>query len=163
MAGLPMNVQVITAGILSAAVGPVARFIGRYGSPAGSRAMLGMTVATVMLAGCAHRGGCAAIASHGSATPAALECAAASGDKFAQLELGIRYESGEGVSRDLRRAERLYTQAARDEPRSRYVYSAPVGNERYGRLIPVSDGTAAPGLAEARERSRRLREARRRR
>ena len=125
--------------------------------------MLGMAAASVMLAGCAHRASCAAIAGHASATPAALECAAASGDKFAQLELGIRYETGEGVPRDLRRAERFYARAARDEPRSRYVYSAPVGDERYGRLIPISDGTAAPGLAEAQERLSRLREARRRR
>ena len=123
---------------------------------------MGMILAAAGLAGCAHSSDCAAIGNYAAASPPALECAAASDDKFAQLALGIRYETGDGVPRDLRRAERLYARAARDEPRSRYVYSAPVGNERYGRLIPISDGTAAPGLAEAQERLRRLRVARRR-
>ena len=37
---------------------------------------------------------------------------ASAGDKRAQLALGIRFETGEGVPVDLRRAERLYRLAA---------------------------------------------------
>lgn len=125
-----------------------------------SAALLAAILGPAALAGCTHHPECGAVADYASARPAALECAAASGDKFAQLELGVRYETGDGVPRDLRRAERLYARAARTETRSRAVYSAPVGDERHGRIIPVSAAATEPGLPEAQERLRRLRQAR---
>lgn len=122
--------------------------------------LLTLILLPAALAGCMHRRECGAVASYASAAPSTLECAAAAGDKRAQLALGIRYETGDGVPRDLRRAERLYARAARTETRSRAVYSAPVGDERYGRIIPVSAAATEPGLPEAQERLRRLRQAR---
>ncbi|TPG20950.1 hypothetical protein EAH87_06275 [Sphingomonas koreensis] len=58
-----------------------------------------------------------------------LGCDAGHGDKNAQLALGIRYEQGDGVPRDLERARHLYARAARNTGTSNLVYSSPVGNE----------------------------------
>src|SRR3546814_8132871 len=64
---------------------------------------------------------CAAPRSHygipltSGAAPADLQDLArraATGDKYAQLDLGIRYEDGNGVSRALKRAAQLYRMAA---------------------------------------------------
>ena len=89
-----------------------------------------------------------------------LRCAAAAGDKHAQLALGVRYETGDGVPRDLKQAEKLYVRAARTESRPRYVYSPAVGKERHGRVIQVGPPSIAPGLPEARRRLEVLRQSR---
>jgi hypothetical protein len=123
----------------------------------GNRWPLGIILAFGTLAGCAHRSNCTAIVNYAAAPPVALECAAASGDKSAQLALGIRYEMGDGVPRDLERAEQLYARAARTDTRPSYVYSPAVGKERFGRVIPVSPAGARPGLPEARRRFEALR------
>jgi TPR repeat protein len=123
----------------------------------GKGSLLGIVLASVALSGCAHRRNCAAISNYTAASPAALECAAAAGDKLAQLALGIRFETGDGVPRDLRRAEKLYARAARTDARPSYVYSPAVGKERYGRLIPIGPAAARPGLPEARRRFEALR------
>jgi len=118
--------------------------------------------AAAALAGCAHGRVCGAIGQpYSSASLAQLECSASTGDRFAQLELGIRYEEGAGVARNLDRAERLYARAARTERRQRYVYSPPVGRERHGRLITLGTESGSPGLSEARDRLRALRSRRR--
>lgn len=77
---------------------------------------------------------------------------AQAGDKHAQLELGIRYEEGEGVPVDLARAERLYRRAAKTGAASTYVYVPPVGPSGSGRVLPVRNPEAGIGLAEARIR-----------
>jgi hypothetical protein len=81
----------------------------------------------------------------------ALARRAQQGDERAQLELGIRYESGRGVLVDLDRAERLYLLAAIERGGTTYV-----ADPRGGGAIPVS-GESAAGLAEAGERLRALR------
>lgn len=81
-----------------------------------------------------------------------LKCDASAGDKQAQLELGIRYETGEGVPRDVGRAAELYSRAARSEQRPRHVYSPPVGKERHGRILTSGPVSVSPGLPEARRR-----------
>jgi TPR repeat protein len=83
---------------------------------------------------------------------------AEAGDKHAQLELGIRYEEGHGVGRDLDRATRLYRLAAADSGGAIHVYSPPVGQSGRGRVIPVPNGQRAAGLAEARARLERVRQ-----
>lgn len=77
---------------------------------------------------------------------------AMSGDKQAQLDLGVRFEQGLGVERDLNKAKKLYRQAASDSGGTIWVYSPPVGNGTSGRVIPVNSGTKQGGLAEARAR-----------
>ncbi len=81
---------------------------------------------------------------------------AQAGDKYAQLELGIRYEEGDGVERNLTRAKKLYKAAASDDGGKIWVYSPPVGNGTSGRVIPVDAGPKRYGLAEAKVRLGRL-------
>jgi hypothetical protein len=82
----------------------------------------------------------------------ALARRAQAGDKHAQLELGVRYEEGRGVSADLHRAEQLYRMAASDSGGTTYVYSPPVGKHGRGRVIPVTQQIRRAGLPEARTR-----------
>ncbi len=77
---------------------------------------------------------------------------AQAGDKHAQLELGIRYEEGRGVPRDIRKAKRLYTIAAADSGGTIHVYMPPVGKNGQGRIVPVSDGPVRRGLLQAKIR-----------
>lgn len=77
---------------------------------------------------------------------------AQAGDKHAQLELGIRYEEGRGVQRNLDKAERLYRLAAADSGGRTWVYSPPVRKGGSGRSIPVELGPKQPGLTDAARR-----------
>ncbi|QTD57491.1 SEL1-like repeat protein [Parasphingorhabdus cellanae] len=74
------------------------------------------------------------------------------GDKHAQLELGIRFEEGRGVERDLGKAKKLCRLAASDSGGRIWVYSPPVGNGTKGRVIPMDIGPKQFGLAVARVR-----------
>ena len=74
------------------------------------------------------------------------------GDKQALLALGIRFEKGLGVARDLDKARKLYRQAAADSGGTIWVYSPPVGNGTSGRVIPVNAGARQVGLTEAKRR-----------
>jgi hypothetical protein len=118
--------------------------------------------AALALAGCVAGGrNCGPpVGSFAEAPLARLQCSAGAGDKSAQLELGIRYEEGRGVPADLRRAERLYASAARTRQIPNYVYSAPVGTEKTGRMVPIGPPRTIPGLLQARARLARLRAAR---
>jgi len=91
----------------------------------------------------------------------AVNSAAKSGDKAAQLELGKRYESGSGgASCNWRLAERWYSRASRTSGTGeRLVYSAPVGRERFGRMMDAGSGRKVPGLPEATRRLDLLRRA----
>ena len=82
---------------------------------------------------------------------AGQQCRADAGDKHAQLLLGLRYEEGIGVKRDLSRAAALYRAAGTANPGIIYVYAPPVGNAP-GTVIPVTTGPAEPGLPEAQYR-----------
>lgn len=76
---------------------------------------------------------------------------AMSGDKHAQLALGKRYETGNGVPQNYRKAKYLYEQAASDSGGTMWVYSPPVGKEGNGRTIPIDMGPKVSGLPEARD------------
>lgn len=81
---------------------------------------------------------------------------AQTGDKQAQLELGIRYEEGREVSVDLRRAKQFYALAASDDGGTIWTYSPPVGEEKRGQMLPVDIGPKQAGLVAARERLKRM-------
>jgi len=100
-------------------------------------------------AGAALLSSCAPIASCSPALQglAGLQCAAASGSKAAQLELGKAYEAGSGVPQDLRRAARLYEAAASQTSGTIYVYSPKVGNAP-AQVLPVRAGPDQPPLPE---------------
>lgn len=117
-----------------------------------------MLAAALLLGGCAAGRACAPPLQAGAgAEITSLQCAAAAGDKGAQLALGIRYEEGDGVPRDLNRAEQLYRRAARADRSGLYVYVPPAGGQRYGRVVKMGEPKSTPGLAEARIRFERLR------
>lgn len=78
---------------------------------------------------------------------------AEAGDKQAQLELGIAYEEGRGVSVDLERARDLYRLAASDSGGPLYVYQPRVG-EAGARVVRIERGSAPSGLDEAEARLR---------
>lgn len=89
----------------------------------------------------------------------ALATLAAAGHKRAQLLLGIRFETGDGVPIDLRRAERLYRMAATTTGRGDAYYPS-VRMKTPGRLMRTYD-VPRSGLPEARARLEALRERRR--
>ena len=90
-----------------------------------------------------------AAAGSGQSEIQSLARRAQAGDKQAQLELGIRFEEGRGVSQDLERARKLYTKAATSSGGLKWIYSPPVGNGTKGRIIPLDTGLVSAGLAEA--------------
>ncbi|HEY0029048.1 MAG TPA: hypothetical protein VGC35_14380 [Allosphingosinicella sp.] len=100
----------------------------------------------VAIAGAILLGGCAASSSYagisfkpGAAEPALEQLArrARAGDKQAQLELGVRYEEGTGVARDLKRARDLYFDAAtRRSKRQTAVYLPRKGGGGSVKLFP---------------------------
>lgn len=115
-----------------------------------SLAILGCAV--TMLSACAAPSSYMGIALNLGATDAVLQQQArlaVNGDKQAQLDLGIRFEEGLGVERDLSKAKQLYRQAASDSGGTVWVYSPPVGNGTSGRVIPVNSGVRKRGIAEA--------------
>ena len=77
---------------------------------------------------------------------------ARSGDKPAQLDLGIRFEEGNGVPQDKKRALKLYRQAAGDSGGTVWVYAPSPGNGAPARVIPVDRGPRQAGLEEAKAR-----------
>jgi hypothetical protein len=77
---------------------------------------------------------------------------AQSGDKQAQLDLGIRLEEGNGVPVDRKRAIRLYRQAASDSGGTIWIYVPPSGMASTGRVMPFSSGRRLAGLVAAKLR-----------
>jgi len=78
------------------------------------------------------------------------------GDKQAQLELGLRFEEGRGVARNLDNARALYSRAATTTGGDIAVYVPGVGDSP-GRVTWVNTGPVMPGLSAARERLNALR------
>lgn len=71
-------------------------------------------------------------------------------NKPAALELGIRFEEGRGVPRDLEKARKLYRIAAMSTGGTSFYFS-PGSEGRPSQLIPLFS-PEEPGLAEARAR-----------
>ena len=81
-----------------------------------------------------------------------LAARARAGDKQAQLELGIKFEDGHGLERDIEKARNLYRLAASDSGGPTWIYVPPTVKGRQGRVIPVTRGGKAFGLDEAKAR-----------
>ncbi|MEV5022580.1 SEL1-like repeat protein [Sphingobium sp. LMA1-1-1.1] len=81
---------------------------------------------------------------------------AQNGDKQAQLDLGIRFEEGNGVPRDKARAMKLYRQAASDSGGTMWVYMPSTGNGAKGRVVPLGGQPNITGLVEAQLRLQRI-------
>ena len=81
-----------------------------------------------------------------------LAVLARAGDKQAQLQLGIAFEEGRGVKRDLSRARKLYRLAAADGGGTMWIY-VPSGVEGHrGQTMPVRSSPRQRGIEEARLR-----------
>lgn len=89
---------------------------------------------------------------------AGLDCWDGVDNATAQYLLGYAYENGLGVPVDTMRALQYYMKAARPgrTPKYSYVYSAPVGKESFGRVIPVLSGYNDRAKKEFIAASRRL-------
>lgn len=77
---------------------------------------------------------------------------AQAGDKQAQLELGIRYEEGRGVARDIAKARSLYRLAAADSGGPVWVYVPSVVAGQQGRVAQVGERPGQRGLVQAKLR-----------
>ncbi|MBJ7389741.1 MAG: sel1 repeat family protein [Sphingomonadaceae bacterium] len=101
-----------------------------------------LMAAALLISGCASQQYMGVSLKPGGADPAvqALAARASTGDKQAQLDLGIRFEEGAGVARDLAAAKKLYRQAASDSGGTIWIYTPPVGNGTSGRVVPVQSG-----------------------
>lgn len=92
--------------------------------------------------------------SPGSAEPQIQTLArhAQTGDKHAQLALGIAFEEGNGVPTNVKRARKLYRSAATPSGGTTWVYVPPTrkGGKGYTKL--VSMGQRIEGLEKARNR-----------
>ncbi|WP_432814189.1 hypothetical protein [Sphingorhabdus sp.] len=119
-----------------------------------------LLAAAMLLSGCASQQYMGVSLKPGGADPAvqALAARASTGDKQAQLDLGIRFEEGAGVARDLAAAKKLYRQAASDSGGTMWVYTPPVGNGTSGRVVPAQSGPKQYGLTEAQRRLKTLEE-----
>lgn len=77
------------------------------------------------------------------------------GDKQAQLDLGIAFEEGRGISRDLHKARALYRLAGSDSGQL-WVYSPSPGNGAPSRVESIDIGPRQSGLPEAKARLARI-------
>ena len=121
------------------------------------RRVSGLVLAAAMvslLCGCATNSYMGVQLAPGAAEPALQTLAkrARSGDKEAQLALGIRFEEGIDVSRDLMAARRLYRSAAMPTKHLAFIYVPPAGAGGSGAVVPISIGRAESGLPTAAER-----------
>lgn len=90
------------------------------------------------------------------ASIAELRCGADQGVQAAQVALAKRYEAGEGVPRDMKRAIALYELASTAVPPTTAIYSPPVKLGGRGQMLFIDNPNAGPGSAEAQYRLGRL-------
>uniref|UniRef100_B0T187 Sel1 domain protein repeat-containing protein n=1 Tax=Caulobacter sp. (strain K31) TaxID=366602 RepID=B0T187_CAUSK len=99
--------------------------------------------------------GCAALSppcegrTFGQSQVEVLECRASKGDRVAALDLGRRYEHGDGLPVDWVKAADFYVQAAASEAPRSTLHLPPTSGERRGSLVIMSAGPARDGLPEA--------------
>jgi hypothetical protein len=96
-----------------------------------------------------------------SAELQALSTRAAAGDKWAQYELGLLFEQGQGVPANRGRAMQLYALAGRDDPGKMTIYVPSSKSGGKSSLQTFDSGRRAKGLAVARDRLKQMQEAER--
>jgi hypothetical protein len=88
----------------------------------------------------------------------ALAQRAQTGDKHAQLALGIAFEEGRGVAVDMKKARKLYRLASTTSGGTLWVYVPSTRKGQAGHVMPVNMGPVQSGLAEAKLRLAGLRD-----
>lgn len=121
---------------------------------------LALTAAGACATGAERYQGVSLAADNQDAELRSLARQASEGDKHAQLALGIRFETGDGVPVDLRRAERLYALAAQSEGRPPDIFIPPVRPGSTGRVLPGWIRPTTAGLPAAQLRLDALRQRR---
>jgi hypothetical protein len=114
-----------------------------------------LAVATLSLAACAAPTSYMGVSLQPGAAASQIQSlarAGLSGDKHAQLALGIAYEEGKGVIQDLKKARKLYRAAAAPSGGTTYIYVPATRKGGKGYVAPVDLGPKVVGLVEARER-----------
>jgi TPR repeat protein len=112
-----------------------------------------VSTAALLLAACTTQSymGISLVPGQASAEVQELAQRAQAGDKQAQLDLGIRYEEGNGVPRRVDYARRLYKAAAQTSGGTQLLY-LPAGPDTSASATPVYLGPIRPGIAEAKQR-----------
>jgi TPR repeat protein len=119
------------------------------------RSHLAVSLLAALLSACAAPTSYMGIGfSPGAASPELQMLAqrAQTGDKRAQLDLGIAYEEGRQVAVDLNRARRLYALAAMTSGGTIYVYQSSAKKGGRGGVAPVNLGPVVKGLEAAKVR-----------
>ncbi len=91
----------------------------------------------------------AALAGAADSDGPGLQCRADRGDTQAAVALGRRYELGDGVARDPRRAAQLYQAAATAIPKTTAIYAPPVRVGGRGQMLLIANPNAGAGSAAA--------------
>jgi type IV pilus biogenesis protein CpaD/CtpE len=111
-----------------------------------------LLAAALLLSGCASQQYMGVSLKPGGADPAvqALAARASAGDKQAQLDLGIRFFQGQGMTADERRACNLFRMSASDTRGQLWIYTPSPGGGAPAQVLPVQNATPTAGLASAR-------------
>jgi hypothetical protein len=81
-----------------------------------------------------------------------LSARASRGDKRAQYDLGLLFETGDGVPKSRTKAINLYRKAASDSGGTTWIYSSPLGKGTKGRVVSRQQGSRQVGLRAAKLR-----------
>jgi hypothetical protein len=111
-----------------------------------------LLAAALLMGGCAGQQYMGVSLKPGGADPAvqALAVRASTGDKQAQLDLGIRFLNGQGMTADERRACNLFRLSASDSGGPLWIYTPSPGGGAPAQVLPVQTATHTAGLASAR-------------
>jgi hypothetical protein len=111
-----------------------------------------LLAAALLMSGCASHSYMGVSLKPGGADPAvqALAARASTGDKQAQLDLGIRFLNGQGMAPDERRACNLLRLSASSTGGHLWIYTPSPGGGAPARVLPVQNATPIAGLAAAR-------------
>lgn len=111
-----------------------------------------LLVAAFLTSGCASHSYMGVSLRPGGADPSvqALAARASTGDKQAQLDLGIKYLSGHGVTAHDRRACNLFRMSSSDTRGQLWIYTPSPGGGAPARILPIQNATPTAGLASAR-------------
>lgn len=117
-------------------------------------AMIFALAAATVLSACAGSSYMGISLKPGAADPALQQLTqrARSGDKQAQLDLGIAFEGGHGIERDLNKARHLFLLAATDGGRAQWIYLPSPTSGGQGRVVQTGGALATPGLVKAAQR-----------
>jgi len=111
-----------------------------------------LLAAALLLSGCASQQYMGVSLKPGGADPAvqALAARASTGDKQAQLDLGIRFLNGQGITADERRACDLFRLSSSDTRGQLWIYTPSPGGGAPAQVLPVQNATPTAGLPVAR-------------